>query len=368
MSSSTFTQGVYAKSTNDRIGWGVTLNPDGSKNTITGPELIVYPDEPEGHVSANMASIVLVNSVIGGIGAAWWGKSTGSGNTGWTQFATSKSGGWFLDDVKCYFGTLKETWIEYDSGTSELAIVTMPVSSLLGTESTYGIHISTGTVTVVAAVTGPDSAYVSISSGATNANHAGATGGNTGAISIVTGGAIATIGTPGDSGSLLLGTGTGANTSDILVVTGNASAGDSGDLLLNTGTATGTRGWIQAQTKLEVKAAICMTGTQTSTNPASGSTVSVSATASLVVVNLGAPIANLTFDFGAASANNDGRVVQVVTNNNITGAITLTSTGATFSRAVAKLDTGAAYDVITNPFYTFKYQYNHASTTWLRVG
>jgi hypothetical protein len=97
------TGGVYAKNVADPIGWGVTLNPDGSVATVTGPTMRVSAVAPDGVVTANVGSLCIVNDPAG---ATVWIKATGSGNTGWTVIPTpSGSGKGNLDILQAYIDT-----------------------------------------------------------------------------------------------------------------------------------------------------------------------------------------------------------------------------------------------------------------------
>ncbi len=82
---SVFTSGVYAREMTDVLGIGVTLNPDGSILSVTGPTIGTVAANPDG-TTANAGSLLLGR----GAGAGLWHNTDGS--TTWTKIPSAIAG------------------------------------------------------------------------------------------------------------------------------------------------------------------------------------------------------------------------------------------------------------------------------------
>lgn len=141
------------------------------------------------------------------------------------------------------------------SGSDSGAVVSLTAATAGNTYSTAAVTsttasrattISTGTSTPATAITGGATGALTARSGASIANHAGATGGATGAASFGSGNASSTLGVSGASGAVTVSSGTSedAATGDLALTTGasTGTASSSGAASLTTGTVTGTSG------------------------------------------------------------------------------------------------------------------------------
>ena len=156
----------------------------------------------------------------------------------------------FSDQKALTFGSSKNTNFLFNVATNEMRIRGADVVSALPAANTSAIDVRSGGIENTGAVVGAGgSGQVSIVSGTSLCSNAGGTGHSSGAVSVLTGNAIATAGTAGNTGSITLETGaTPAGISgDVIAVSGNVTGGanPSGNVVLTTGSsAGGARGMI----------------------------------------------------------------------------------------------------------------------------
>ena len=77
---STFNDNIVTRQLADLIGFGATLNPDGSISAITGPTIRVVTGDPNGVVSANTASLALrddTGQLYSNTGGTTWAERGG---------------------------------------------------------------------------------------------------------------------------------------------------------------------------------------------------------------------------------------------------------------------------------------------------
>lgn len=146
------------------------------------------------------------------------------------------------DDQIVYFGTDQDGGIRYDETTDD-AIEVFTANVTL-TAASKAASIITGTSTPATAITGGATGTLTLKTGASVANHAGATGGATGAWAAGSGAASSTLGTSGASGAVSLTSGTSedAATGSMTLASGNSTgtASSSGAAGMLTGTVVGT--------------------------------------------------------------------------------------------------------------------------------
>jgi hypothetical protein len=379
---SVFTQGVYSKTTANRIGWGATLGADGSLTTVTGPELIPSAVTPNGAVSANPSSLALVN---GGLGSLWF-KSSGTGNTGWIQIPTA-NGGSFGDDVPLYFGNDQDGYLEYFSG-----INTFYVGTTDHVQSTVAIPavpmiVKTGDRDVSGAIAGAGSALLYLTSGDTDCTNAGGTAGNTGDVYLTSGASTSTLGTSGLTGSLIVKSGNSDDDSsgsvgitsgnsklssgNVSILTGISTNGASGNIIIQTlsGSGSTNNGYIllraDGNSRVELASVVqmdyqvCFRGMAYNT-PISGANVLIGSTTTTEIITPAGALLALTVtlpDVSAVSLAMTGSTVTVVITQAIT---TLTMAGLGGAKVTGALGATTGYQAQT-------FRYSHTGTTWYRV-
>jgi hypothetical protein len=242
----------YVKAVTDLIGFGVTLNNDGSVASVLGATIEYVTAAPTATRNAGSIALRSDGTLYITTGGGTWTAVGGGGTTGWS-LADNTAGTWGTTSPDQVTST-------YVSATKGLDIASPAISQATAAAGSR-IRLVTGAVTITGAVAGSNSGLISLLTGATDCTNAGGTGGNSGAISLLTGAATSTAGTSGSSGVLSAQTGNsddgasgainiisgnGATASGTITLrTGTASAGGSGKVILQTGTASGLQGQVQ---------------------------------------------------------------------------------------------------------------------------
>lgn len=211
-------ENIITRLTTDLIGFGATLNDDGSISAITGATIEYVTAAPA--AVRNAGSLALRNN-----GSLY--VTTGAG----TWFAIGgASGTQYADNVGVIWGTTSplQGTVTYVSAQDQWTFATGGVSQATAQVSASTKFV-TGNSTITGAVVGADSGTFSVQTGTTDSTNAGGTGGVSGAISFTTGNANSTLGTSGNTGAISL-------------ITGNSADANSGNIVFTTGTAAGTRG------------------------------------------------------------------------------------------------------------------------------
>ncbi len=219
---SVFTGGVCARELTDVIGIGVTLNPNGSILTITGPTWEHVTTVPASTPNAGSFATRSNGTLYIFDGAVW---TAIGGASGWT----------LADDVVGQWGSGGNDIVTSSliSASNRWDLLSQPISAATAIAST-AMRIRTGSTTITGAVAGGASGDIGIQSGDTDSTNAGGTGGDSGATSVTTGDANSTLGTSGNSG-------------DIPITTGDSADGNSGSIILSPGAApSGIAGSVQA--------------------------------------------------------------------------------------------------------------------------
>lgn len=237
---SAFRTGVFTVELTERLGIGVTLNPDGSIASVDGPTIrrvTVAPTQADnaGSLALRTNGGVYVN--VDGTAAGW--------------IPIGGAAGWLLpDDVSGIWGTaapgqvtsvyvsVANRWDLVGDNTTDLQASTAyrlrTGTSTAATANGAGtglIEVATGATTASGAFTSGASGAVTIATGTTDRTDAAAGSGNTGVVTIASGNAISTLGVSGSTGNVSL-------------ISGNSEDANSGNIVLTTGTAVGTRGVI----------------------------------------------------------------------------------------------------------------------------
>lgn len=224
---SVFTNGIYTKLTTDLFGFGVTLNPDGSVASVTGPTTEYVTVAPTAVRNAGSLAQRSNGDLYGTTGGGVWFKIGGSSGAGGFALPDDVSGTWGTTaplQVASTYVSASNRWDLQGGNTTDA-------------QASVSYRFRTGTVTNTAAAGGGASGSQSFVTGNTDCTNAGGTGGATGTLAFTTGNAISTAGTSGATGP-------------INFTTGNSEDGNSGSIVFTIGTAGGTQGTIQAVGRL----------------------------------------------------------------------------------------------------------------------
>lgn len=217
---SVFTQSVYAKELTDVLGIGVTIDAGtGALVTVTGVTIRRVTAAPTQVDNAGSMALRTNGTVYVTTGAGVW-------------FPVGGGSGWNLpDDVSGIWGTNAPGQVSstYVSASNRFDLSGDSYTSATAPGQGSAIRVETGTNNVTGAIVGTGSANIEIRTGATSVTDAGGTAGPSGSILITTGASTSAAGISG-------------NSSPISLITGNSEDGNSGGILLQTGTAAGTRG------------------------------------------------------------------------------------------------------------------------------
>jgi hypothetical protein len=224
---SVFNAGIYTRLTTELFGFGVTLNPDGSVLSVTGPTTEYVTVAPTAVRNGGSLAQRSNGDLYGTAGGGTWYRIGGSSGAG--AFALP-------DDVSGTWGT-----------TSPLQVASTYVSAsnrwdlqggnTTNAQASVSYRFRTGTVANSVAAGGGASGSQAFTTGDTSNSNAGGTGGDTGTLAFTTGSATNAAGTSGASGP-------------ITFTTGTSATGNSGSIVFTIGTAGGTQGTIQAVGRL----------------------------------------------------------------------------------------------------------------------
>lgn len=186
------------------------------------------------------------------------------------------------DNIPAKFGTLvnDRVWLYYNSGSSSFLIAGTNVTAGGASQSTRTIGISSGARELTDAAGSPTTGQVALATGNNNVNFAGggATGGNSGAISIGTGNTnvLAGANTAGNSGQIIINTGSSLSTAGtsgssglISVATGDSADANSGNISIGSGLSSAVGGVTTGTLALST-GTVAGTGTTGSINVTTG--------------------------------------------------------------------------------------------------
>ncbi len=218
---SAFRSGIFTTGLADRIGFGVTLNADGSIATEDGPTLERTVAAPTAARNAGSLALRTNGTLYSTTGGGVW-FPIGGGGSGWQ----------LPDDIQGIWGTAAPGQVTsvYVSASNRWDLSGDSISQATAA-SGADMRIETGQNVITGAAAGNASGSLTVRTGATDSTNAGGTGGNSGALNFQTGNSTSTLGTSGATGA-------------ITIQTGNSDDGNSGTIALTTGTAGGTRGVI----------------------------------------------------------------------------------------------------------------------------
>jgi hypothetical protein len=325
---SVFTSSVYAEELTDVLGIGVTLNPNGSVATVTGPTIRRVTANPNGTVTANAGSLALQSD-----GTVWVNTT---GGTVWLSLGGSGSGWNLPDDVAGIAGTTSPFQSEYiyvsASVRQEIRTKALTTSASLSNAS---ITVRSGAVTFTAAGVVGQSGNAALVSGPTDCTSGGGAGPTSGSVFVGSGTATSTAGLSGSSGLVAITTGDSedANTGSITLISGNGGV-NSGSIVIQSGTAGGggTRGGLTLNVPTVTSAAQAVTWTVLD-GSATSFRIGTSGTPALIVLDTSAATDRVQF---SASALDNLSIAVAPSANQQVGAVF--SVPVTFTAGASNTD------------------------------
>lgn len=240
------TNGIFTVLPTDRIGFGVTLNPDGSIATEDGATMEYVTVAPVAVRNAGSIALRSNGTVYITTGAGAWFAMGGAGGTNWPDDVSAVWGTTAPQQVSATYVSASTRWDllsgnETDAdGSVDFRIRTGTSTETRGTGVVGGgsgpVDIRSGATDVTSAGgdTGGVSGTVTVQSGDTDCNNGASTGGASGPVTVKSGDATSTAGTSGNSGA-------------VTVQSGSSADGNSGNVNLLAGTAaSGVRGLVVA--------------------------------------------------------------------------------------------------------------------------
>jgi len=258
--------------TNGITAWSALTVVGGAVDIATGLALtfdtgdLVFTSDGTNVAVTGTGDLVFADGVSFSLGTGSDIVFTGDG----TDVIITGAGDLILgDDVDFQLGTSKDFSMSYTSGGASVDLLGLDVvdgssaaiqldtgdstsatgantSGLITIESgasaangnaggaTGAIRLRSGTSDATSAFTGGASGALALASGATDCNDAGGTGGASGAVSLSSGVAASTLGTSGNSGAVLIASGSSADgdSGNITIRPGDAASGTPGAILM----------------------------------------------------------------------------------------------------------------------------------------